>query len=159
MKQSAARQTLAIHLADEAATTALAARFARTLQAGVVIYLDGNLGAGKTTFVRSVLQTLGYEGRVKSPTYTLIERYEAGGLQLRHFDLYRFRDEEEWESAGFRDEFDGHNVCMVEWPELAGQLLPAADIVIAFDILLQGRTVTISAFSNLGEQCLNTLHA
>lgn len=159
MKDFAAWQEFTLHLADEAATIAFAARFARTLQAGCVIYLDGNLGAGKTTFVRSVLQTLGYEGRVKSPTYTLVERYEAGGFQLRHFDLYRFRDEEEWETAGFRDEFDGHNICMVEWPELAGQLLPAADIVIAFEILTQGRTVTISAFSDLGEQCLSTLPA
>src|SRR5512137_1891538 len=99
-----------ISLADEAATTAFAARLAQALQPGLMIYLRGNLGAGKTTLVRALLQSLGYTGRVKSPTYTLIERYEAAGLHLRHFDLYRFRDAEEWESAGFRDEFDGHNI-------------------------------------------------
>ena len=88
----------------EVATTAFAARLAPHLLPGLVIFLRGNLGAGKTTLVRALLQALGYTGRVKSPTYTLVERYEAGGLHLLHFDLYRFRDAEEWEGSGFREE-------------------------------------------------------
>jgi tRNA threonylcarbamoyladenosine biosynthesis protein TsaE len=144
-------------LPDEAATTAFAARLAHTLQPGMVIYLRGDLGAGKTTLVRALLQKLGYEGRVKSPTYTLVERYEVAGLQLRHFDLYRFRDAEEWESAGFRDEFDGRNICLVEWPEQAMGLLPAADISITFEILQEGREITLHAYSDAGKKCLNAI--
>ncbi len=144
-------------LADEAATLALAARLASTLKAGMVIHLRGDLGAGKTTLVRALLHALGYAGRVKSPTYTLLEQYEAGGLHLRHFDLYRFRSEQEWEAAGFRDEFNGRNVCMVEWPEKAQSLLHQADVDIMFEILPTGRNVTISGNSMAGKACLSFL--
>lgn len=144
-------------MADESATTTFAARFARVLRPGLMIYLRGNLGAGKTTLVRALLQALGYAGRVKSPTYTLIERYEAAGLHLRHFDLYRFRDAEEWEAAGFRDEFDGNNICLVEWPEQASGLLPPADISITFEILRDGREIVLHAYTDAGQQCLNAL--
>jgi tRNA threonylcarbamoyladenosine biosynthesis protein TsaE len=146
-----------ITLPDEAATTAFAARLARALLPGLVIYLRGDLGAGKTTLVRALLQTLGYRGRVKSPTYTLVERYEAAGLHLRHFDLYRFRDAEEWESSGFRDEFDGHNICLVEWPEQATGLLPPADVSITFKILQNGREIALHAYTDAGQKCLNAL--
>jgi len=122
-----------------------------------VIYLRGDLGAGKTTLVRALLQALGYAGRVKSPTYTLLEQYEAGGLHLRHFDLYRFQDEEEWEAAGFRDEFDGCNVCVIEWPEKAKELLPQADIEIIFEILSSGRNVTLHTNTETGRECLESL--
>lgn len=123
----------------------------------MVVYLRGDLGAGKTTLVRGLLHALGYTGRVKSPTYTLIEQYEAGGLNLRHFDLYRFRDPEEWESAGFRDEFNASNVCLVEWPQQAAGLLPAPDLEISFAILPQGRTIELHAHTARGTQCLNAL--
>ncbi len=146
-----------ISLADEAATTIFATRLAHALQPGLMIYLRGNLGAGKTTLVRALLQSLGYTGRVKSPTYTLIERYEAAGLHLRHFDLYRFRDAEEWEAAGFRDEFDGHNICLVEWPEQASGLLPPADISLTFEILQDGREIVLHAYTDAGQKCLNAL--
>ncbi len=148
-----------INLPDEAATAAFAARLARTLQPGLVVYLRGNLGAGKTTLVRNLLQALGFAGRVKSPTYTLVERYEAGGLNLRHFDLYRFRDAEEWEGSGFRDEFDGSNICLVEWPEQAAGLLPPADISITFEMLQDGREIVLHAYSAAGQKCLNALPA
>ncbi len=158
-QQSAARQAFSIHLPNEAATIAFATRFAHTLRPGLVIYLRGDLGAGKTTLVRALLQALGYTGRVKSPTYTLVEQYAVAGLNLRHFDLYRFRDANEWESAGFRDEFDGNNVCLVEWPEQASGLLPLADISINFKILQDERELTIHAYTDAGQTCLNALSA
>jgi len=148
-----------INLPDEAATTAFAARLAHVLQPGLVFYLRGNLGAGKTTLVRALLQSLGYTGRVKSPTYTLVERYEVAGLNLRHFDLYRFRDAEEWESSGFRDEFDGCNICLVEWPEKATGLLPPADISITFEMFQDGREIVLHAYTDAGQRCLNALPA
>lgn len=146
-----------INLPDEAATAAFAALLAHALQPGLVIYLRGNLGAGKTTLVRALLQALGYTGRVKSPTYTLIEHYEVAGLHLRHFDLYRFRDAEEWEGSGFRDDFDGRNICLVEWPEQAAGLLPPADVSLTFEILQDGRDVLLHAYSDAGQKCLNAL--
>ena len=144
-------------LPDEAATVAFAARLAGTLKAGMVIHMRGDLGAGKTTLVRALLHALGHTGRVKSPTYTLLEQYEAGGLHLCHFDLYRFRSEEEWEAAGFRDEFDGHSVCLVEWPEKAQSLVPQADVEIMFEILPSGRNITIRANTEIGRECLTQI--
>lgn len=144
-------------MTDEAATAAFAARLAPALRAGLVVYLRGDLGAGKTTLVRGLLRALGYRGRVKSPTYTLIEQYDLAGLNLRHFDLYRFRDAEEWEAAGFRDEFNGHNICLVEWPEQAAGLLPPADLEIIFNMQAHGRILELHARSVTGQQCIETL--
>ena len=146
-----------ISLPDEAATIAFAGKMAGVIKPGMVIYLRGDLGAGKTTLVRALLQKLGYTGRVKSPTYTLLELYEAGGLHLRHFDLYRFQDDEEWEAAGFRDEFDGRNVCLVEWPEKAHGLIPQADVEITFEILPGGRNIALRANTQTGRECINSL--
>ena len=146
-----------IFLADENATLALAQRLAARLKPGMVIYLHGDLGAGKTTLVRGMLNALGYAGRVKSPTYTLVEPYQAAGLDLRHFDLYRLHNEEEWEAAGFRDEFNGRNIFFIEWPEKAQGLIPQADIEITFEILEQGRNTEIHANTEMGKQCLEQL--
>lgn len=148
---------ITLELADAAATAALAARLAHVLQPGLTIWLQGDLGAGKTTLVRELLHALGHRGRVKSPSYTLLEQYQAAGLNLRHFDLYRFRDADEWEAAGFRDEFDGCNICLIEWPEKARQLLPQADFAIRFEMLPNGRRVTLSANTTTGKQCLGKL--
>lgn len=146
-----------MNLADESATVALAQRLAACLKPGMVIYLYGDLGAGKTTLVRGVLNALGYTDRVKSPTYTLVEPYHIAGLDLRHFDLYRLHDEEEWEAAGFRDEFDGRNIFFIEWPEHALGLIPPADVKIDFEILAQGRKVAIQADTSTGRECLMQL--
>lgn len=148
---------ISLALADEGATLALAQRLASCLEPGMVVYLRGDLGAGKTTLVRGILAALGHKGRVKSPTYTLVEPYQAGELDLRHFDLYRLRDEEEWESAGFRDEFDGHNVFLIEWPEKAQGLIPQADMEIDLAILDVGREAKILANTEMGKQCLERL--
>lgn len=125
----------------------------------MVIYLRGDLGAGKTTLVRGMLHALGYSGRVKSPTYTLLEQYEIGKLQLRHFDLYRFREAEEWETSGFRDEFNAENICLVEWPEQAAGLLPPADLSLTFEILQDERKIMLHAYTDTGTTCLNALPA
>jgi tRNA threonylcarbamoyladenosine biosynthesis protein TsaE len=123
----------------------------------MVIHLRGNLGSGKTTVVRGVLEALGHCGRVKSPTYTLLEPYQAGGFEIRHFDLYRMHDEQEWESAGFRDELDGTTVCFIEWPDKAPNVIPGADLDIELEVTPDGRRVTVQALSLLGKKCLPEL--
>jgi len=134
-----------LDLADEAATLAFATQFASRLVAGQVIYLHGDLGAGKTTFVRGVLHALGHNGKVKSPTYNLVESYQLNQFQLYHFDLYRFNDDEEWEEAGFREYFNAQSVCFIEWPEKAQHVLPVPEIDITFVIHPQARTLTLTA--------------
>lgn len=146
-----------IELADENSTLALAQRLAVRLTPGLVVYLHGDLGAGKTTLVRGVLNALGHTGRVKSPTYTLLETYSVNGLDLCHFDLYRINDEEEWESAGFRDEFDGNNIFFIEWPEKAQDLLPPADMEIELEMTARGRNAILTAHTRTGRECLERL--
>lgn len=127
------------HWPDEAACAEDAAGLAVRLAglragAGIVVELHGPLGAGKTTFARHLLRALGVTGTVKSPTYTLMELYEAdaahGRLPIAHFDFYRFDDPNEWEDAGFRDVFAAPGLKLVEWPEKAEGLLPPADLVV-----------------------------
>lgn len=146
-------------LDDEAATLACGARFAKDVQAGLVVYLHGDLGAGKTTFVRGVLHGLGYVGKVKSPTYTLVEPYQilvnkVLKYTFYHFDLYRFIDENEWEAAGFRDYFNPQSVCMIEWPEKAEHVLPIPDVHVQLSLFNLGRKIQFTAASPLGVQCL-----
>ena len=149
-------------LDDEAATLACGARFANVLQAGLNIYLHGDLGAGKTTFARGVLQGLGHMGKVKSPTYALIESYHFAQFNVYHFDCYRFTDEEEWEAAGFREYFNPQSICIVEWAEKAEHLLPKPDIDVTLFLYNTvhdesiGRQIQLSANSVLGKQCLNS---
>ena len=146
-------------LADENATLALGAALARGLEPGLVVGLRGELGAGKTTVVRGALRALGYQGRVKSPSYTLVELYEVSRLDLHHFDFYRFQDPREWIDAGFRETFNGRNVCLVEWPEKAAGLLPPADVEIVLESSGSGRSATLRAGSPQGERCLTQLAA
>lgn len=101
--------------------------------ADAFIELHGDLGAGKTTFVRHLLRALGVRERIKSPTYTVMEPHEAQGISIYHFDFYRFNDPREWEDAGFRDIFAGPGLKIAEWPEKAAGLLPAADLVIRIE--------------------------
>ena len=148
-----------LDLPDEAATIDFGAVLAKAITPGLAIYLHGDLGAGKTTLVRGLLHGLGYAGKVKSPTYTLVEPYEmldsdAAQLNLYHFDLYRFNDEEEWEAAGFRDYFNPGSVCLIEWPEKAAHVLPEPDVEISFSIKGEGRSVRVSAHTGHGQQCV-----
>jgi tRNA threonylcarbamoyladenosine biosynthesis protein TsaE len=145
------------YLADDSATAALGASLARALVPGLVIYLCGNLGAGKTALARAVLRGLGYEGKVKSPTFTLVELYAISRLTIYHFDLYRFGDPREWVEAGFRDYFGPDTVCLVEWPEKAEGVLPPADLRITLQIQDSGRSAEIEAGTEAGNQCLTRL--
>ena len=141
-------------LPDENATLALGAAIARGIEPGLAVFLHGDLGAGKTTLVRGVLRGLGFEGRVKSPTYALVEVYEVSRLDFHHFDFYRFQDPREWNEAGFRDTFDGRRVSFVEWPEKAHGLLPTADVEITLAIQDVGRVATLKANTPMGQRCL-----
>lgn len=142
------------HLADEAATLALGKGIGEILDPGLVIFLQGNLGAGKTTLARGILRGQGYEGKVKSPTYNLVEHYKSSRLYLYHFDFYRFNDPMEWEDAGFREYFNADSVCLIEWPEKARGLLPSPDLQIFLGISEAGRNIGIQADTEAGRQCL-----
>ena len=144
-------------LPDETATLALGAALAPHVEPGLVVTLRGELGAGKTTLVRGLLRALGHAGRVKSPTYALVEVYEVSRLSLYHFDFYRFHDPSEWIDAGFRDVFNGRNICLIEWPERAGGQLPPADLDIALETKDSGRIATLAARSPAGERLLAAL--
>ena len=144
-------------LAAETDTLALGAELARGLRPGLVIYLSGELGTGKTTLVRGFLRALGVAERVKSPTFTLVELYTVSSLYLYHFDFYRFSHPDEWVDAGLRDYFNPASVCFVEWPEKAGGQLPAPDVRIRMKIRGSGRSITISAESEAGRNCLTPL--
>lgn len=146
-----------LHLEDEAATLALGARIAAILMPGLTVWLQGDLGAGKTTLTRGLLRGLGFEGKVKSPTYTLVESYVISGLYLYHFDLYRFIDPEEWDAAGFREHFNSQSVCLVEWPEKADGLLPLPDLEIRLAVDGAGRVASLLAHSKQGESWLKRL--
>jgi tRNA threonylcarbamoyladenosine biosynthesis protein TsaE len=136
--------------ADEAAMVALGAALAGALQPGLVVYLEGDLGMGKTTFSRGLIQGLGHRGAVKSPTYTLVEPYQLGELELFHFDLYRLGNAEELEFMGVRDYFRPDAVCLVEWPGRGRGVLPPADIRITIEPAGAGRRLEVNAATAVG---------
>jgi tRNA threonylcarbamoyladenosine biosynthesis protein TsaE len=142
-------------LPDENATLALGSALSRGLEPGTVVFLHGDLGAGKTTLVRGALRGLGHAGAVKSPTYTLVEVYEVSRLHLHHFDFYRFQDPREWNEAGFRDTFDGRTVSLIEWPEKARGRLPPPDVEITLQIQDSGRLAILTASTPAGMRCLD----
>ena len=149
-------------LADEAATVALARAVAAALQPGTSIHLSGELGAGKTRFARALLEALGHRGRVKSPTFTLVEPYNLQRFDLYHFDFYRFSSSDEWREAGLDEYFAGLAVTLVEWPEMGGPGLPAPDLRIRLDPDPDddgARHVRLQARGARGLACLSAVRA
>ena len=154
-------QQLTFYLNDESDTCELGKSLARVLESGLKIYLHGDLGSGKTTLTRALLKEAGHTGKVKSPTYTLLEPYaiklNGRSIDLLHFDLYRMSCPEEFLEAGFRDHFNEETVCLIEWAEKADSALPAADIDIWFEISGDGRMVDLRSVSEKGSRCLKNL--
>ena len=150
------------YLKDEAATDTLGVALAGALASGLTIYLHGDLGTGKTALTRSLLHAAGHPGHVKSPTYTLAEPYSVDSAgrttEVIHFDLYRMGSPEEFLDAGFRDYFNHDTICIIEWPEKAGPVLPAPDINVFLAVSGEGREVELHALSEQGSQCLDRLH-
>ncbi|MDX1299893.1 MAG: tRNA (adenosine(37)-N6)-threonylcarbamoyltransferase complex ATPase subunit type 1 TsaE [Pseudomonas sp.] len=141
---------LELFAADEEAMLALGARIAEVSGGTGLIYLHGDLGAGKTTLSRGIIRGLGHVGAVKSPTFTLVEPYEIGALRAFHFDLYRLVDAEELEYLGVRDYFDGNALCLVEWPERGAGVLPKADMDITISPQGAGRALRLQAQGERG---------
>ena len=143
-----------LELADEAATLRLGAALSVGVGPGRTLYLQGDLGTGKTTLVRGLLRALGHQGAVKSPSYPLVELYVVSRLHLYHFDFYRIKDRTEWLDSGFRDYFNAQSACVVEWPERAGGLLAPADLLVRLEIAGAGRRARLSAGTPAGADWL-----
>lgn len=146
-------------LADETATIAIGTGLAKvvksaTVQQALVVYLNGDLGAGKTTLSRGFVRGMGHVGNVKSPTYTLVEPYELGEWRVFHFDLYRLADAEELEYMGIRDYFNNDCCCFIEWPEKGVGLLAKADLIINIAYQDEQRIIKLQAETVHGEQVL-----
>nr|WP_276556371.1 tRNA (adenosine(37)-N6)-threonylcarbamoyltransferase complex ATPase subunit type 1 TsaE [Pseudomonas peradeniyensis] len=138
-------------LADEPATVAFGAKLAEVTQGHGVIFLEGDLGAGKTTLSRGLIRGLGHDGPVKSPTFTVVEPYEIGDIRAYHFDLYRLVDPEELEFMGIRDYFEGDALCLFEWPDKGAGVLPKPDLTITISPQAGGRSLNLSPQGARGE--------
>ncbi|MBH0056159.1 tRNA (adenosine(37)-N6)-threonylcarbamoyltransferase complex ATPase subunit type 1 TsaE [Pseudoalteromonas sp. SWXJZ94C] len=147
------------HLSDEVATVAMGNQIAAIIEQGAVIYLHGDLGAGKTTFTRGVVQGFGHTGKVKSPTYTLVEPYELEKANVYHFDLYRLGDPEELEYMGIRDYFSADVICVVEWPEKGGEFIPVPDLDITLSYVDDERKIVIKSASERGVAIVEKLNS
>lgn len=154
-------ETRSLTWPDESACATFARRLAAApaLWPSTFIALDGPLGAGKTTFVRHLLRALGVQGRIKSPTFAVMEPYEIGGRSVSHFDFYRFGDPREWDDAGFRDSFAAPGLKLAEWPDQAAPLLPVPDLRLQIEPAAalddgQARCVTVHAMTPHGVELL-----
>jgi len=152
-------ETLTTPVLDEVAMLALAARWAVPLRKGAVVYLLGDLGAGKTTLARGIITALGHPGPVKSPTYTLVETYPLAPVTVCHLDLYRLGDPEELEFLGLRDHLDGGVLVLVEWPQRGAGALPPADLEITLQPCPGGRQLSVVAGTPHGWQLLREMQA
>jgi tRNA threonylcarbamoyladenosine biosynthesis protein TsaE len=151
-----------IPLPDAAATDALGRCLAHQLVPGLIIYLHGDLGTGKTALTRAILHAAGYAGHVKSPTYTLAESYDVilanQNVKIMHFDLYRMTSPDEFLEAGFREVFNQSTICIVEWPENGQTILPQPDLDVFLSVVDTGRLVELRSLSYKGNKCLTQLN-
>ena len=148
---------LKILLSNEKNTLDLGENISTRLAAGLLIFLKGDLGAGKTTLARGLIKGLGHTGSVKSPTYSLIEQYEFDAFTLNHFDLYRFTDSNEWLASGFQEYINSYDVTLIEWPEKSAEFLPKPDLEIELLYKNDRRLVHINSFTEKGHKCLTNL--
>ena len=148
---------LKILLSNEKNTLDLGENISTHLSAGLLIFLKGDLGAGKTTLARGLIKGLGHTGSVKSPTYSLIEQYEFDVFTLNHFDLYRFTDSNEWSTSGFQEYINSYDVTLIEWPERSAELLPKPDLEIELTYKNESRIAYINSFTEKGYKCLENL--
>ncbi len=139
-------------LTCEEDTLRVGAGCGRCWEGGGVVFLEGDLGTGKTTLCRGILRGMGHDGPVQSPTYTLVETYRLAAGQVFHFDLYRLQDARELESIGIRDYADGASLCLVEWPERGAGLLPAPDLRLSLAVKGSGRCLSWQACTPRGEK-------
>lgn len=149
--------SLTLSLPDEDAMTALGTQLANASTGQGTVFLEGDLGAGKTTLSRGIIRGFGHMGAVKSPTFTLVEPYDLSLVTLYHFDLYRLVDPEELEFLGIRDYFEGNALCLIEWPAKGAGFLPKPDLTITISAEEQGRRVELRADSSRGETWLGAL--
>jgi tRNA threonylcarbamoyladenosine biosynthesis protein TsaE len=140
-----------LYLADEDAMVALGTRIAQVTQGHGIVFLDGDLGAGKTTLSRGIIRGLGHVGSVKSPTFTLVEPYEIGEIRAFHFDLYRLVDPEELEYLGIRDYLEDDALCLIEWPQKGAGFLPKPDLTITISPHDSGRSLSLLPQGPRGE--------
>lgn len=154
MKNSEYNKQITIDLINEQASERFASRLAQHLSAPLVIALEGDIGAGKTTIIRAMLRSLGVDSAIKSPTFSLVESYCCQNLHIHHFDLYRIHHEDELEYMGFRDYFSNQSICCIEWAEHAGNSLPRVDIRFNLSIKGSGREMQVSASSVAGKRIL-----
>ena len=143
-----------LFLPDDNATRALGAALAGGIGPGHVLFLCGDLGSGKTTLVQGLIKALGFTGRVKSPTYSLVELYKLSRLNLYHFDFYRFEDRSEWADSGFREYFNQDSACIVEWPERAAGLLAPPDLEVRLEFSGSGRRARLTPHTACGRDWL-----
>ena len=144
-------------LPNEAATECLAKRCAAYLVSPLLLTFTGEIGAGKTTFIRAMLRALGVSAAIKSPTFSIVESYQLSSLHIHHFDLYRIHDQAELEYIGFRDYFTNNAICCIEWPEQASHYLETADIGFTLVLKGAGRELHAHAFSSAGIKILSCL--
>lgn len=149
---------LNLFIPDEARMLKWGALLATCCPDTAVIFLYGNLGAGKTTLTRGFLSGKGHHGKVKSPTYTLVEPYDIDGQSIYHFDLYRLKEAGELEFIGLEDYFRSHAICLVEWPEQGEGMLPQADLSCYIENSLTGRQIRLRAATSTGQEVLNQLN-
>lgn len=159
VRERAGESECRIELADERAQIAFGERLACALDYCGIVYLIGDLGAGKTTLARGVLHSLGYDGAVKSPTYTLVEPYQVGARRVHHFDLYRLGDPEELEFMGAREMLAETALSLIEWPQRGEGWLPDADLTVALSLHGNGRRAAVTGQGARGRRALERLRA